>query len=187
MTTTDDVRLIDPTPGAQRHRPRAARHPYDGSLPIGLMDGTLNKRSMWGQGMLDAAERVLRAHQPDAVFARHQINPLENPPPDMWADTVARGHAALVIVAGDCVTCTTRGVRDAIFSEAAGVPAAVVCTAAVCDVVTAVCRSYGMPDLPSRYVTESFFGCSRDEIAGITGPFVEDLPVDLLPPASVLR
>lgn len=179
----DDVRMIDPTPRVREPRPRALRRPYDGSMPIGLMDGTLNKRSMWGQGMLDSAEWVLRSWQPDAIFVRHQINPLENPPPDMWADTVARGHAALVIAAGDCVTCTTRGVRDAIFSEAAGVPAAVICTGAVREVVMAVCRSYSMLDLASCFVTKSFFGQSRDAIAQLTVPFIEGLPSGLLGPA----
>jgi hypothetical protein len=139
------------------------------------VDGTLNKGSGWGQGMLDAAENVLAATLPDATFQRIDLNPLENPPPDRWVAATLADADYAVFSAGDCVTCTSRSVRDAIWSEIAGLPSAVVCTGSMADIVDQVCATYGMRDLPRFAVTESFFGLDRAQIGTLTRPFVDQL------------
>ena len=171
----DPATLVDPT--ATRYTRRGQAHGLDprSSPRVGLVDGTLNKASMWGRGMLDAAELAIRERVPNATFGWESLDPLANEPPELWAAGMTARYDALVISAGDCVTCTTRGVRDAIWVETAGVPAAVVCTSAVTDVVRSVCDTFGMPDLRICRVDASLFGLSRAQIAAETAPFVEDL------------
>lgn len=171
--------LVDPT--ATAHQPRPLAPPLTAPRPrIGLVDGTLNKASRWGQGMLDAAESVLAARLPAARFGRESLNPLENPPPQLWADAMADRYDAVVVTGGDCVTCMSRGVRDAVWAELRGLPAVVVCTAAVDEIVRQVCTTYGMPDLPVCRVWESLFGLPRPEIARLVTPYLDDLPDHLL-------
>jgi hypothetical protein len=166
--------LIDPTGTRHYDRPLCPRSL--GAEPrIGLVDGTLNKGSHWGQGMLDAAEANLRTRLPGAVFGRVSLNPLDNPPPDLWAASMATRHDALVVVGGDCVTCMSRGIRDAIWAELAGLPSAVVCTAAVEEIVRQVCVTYGMPALHVFRVRESLFGQAREKIAELVTPYIGGL------------
>jgi hypothetical protein len=167
--------LIDPTAPRHHHRKPASRR-LGTSPRVGLVDGMLNKRGGWGQGMLDAAEAVLRSRFPLARFARESINPLDNPPPDLFAAAMAEHYDALVVVGGDCVTCVSRGVRDAIWAELAGLPSAVVCTAAVEEVVRHVCATYGMPALRVFQVRESLIGQSRERIATLVAPYLDELP-----------
>lgn len=176
--------LIDPT--AARHRPRPVARGFPaGSAPhVGLVDGTLNKASAWGRGMLDAAQAALAATFPLATFGEESLDPLANEPPDRWAAGMTARYGGLVVSGGDCVTCMTRGARDAIWVEAAGIPAAVVCTVAVDEVVAQVCAAYGMADLRVCRVRASLFGLSRAEIAAATAPFVADLGRLLLAPAA---
>lgn len=167
--------LVDPTAARHLPRPVAPGLPPGSAPAVGLVDGTLNKSSLWGRGMLDAAAGAIRSSFPLATFREESLDPLANEPPDLWAAGMTARYQALVISAGDCVTCTTRGVRDAIWAEAAGAPAAVVCTAAVDEVVRNVCAAYGMPGLRVRHVHASLFGLPRAEIAAATAPFVADL------------
>lgn len=171
--------LVDPTASRHRSRPLAPRLRTERPR-IGLVDGTLNKASLWGQGMLDAAEEVLRADRPGATFAREPLNPLENPPPELWAEAMAARYDAIVMTGGDCITCMSRGARDAIWAQRRGMPSVVVCTAAVEPIVRQVGTAYGLLDLPVCQVRESLFGLPRDEIARLVRPYLDDLPGALL-------
>lgn len=170
---TDTV-LVSPVAARTENRPLAARR-RRATARTALVDGTLNKVSDWGQGMLDAAEQVLAATLPEATFQRIDLNPLENPPPDRWVAATLADVDYVVFSAGDCVTCTSRSVRDAIWSELAGLPAAVVCTGSMAEIVEQVCATYGMRDLARFAVTESFFGRDRAQICTIARPFVDQL------------
>jgi hypothetical protein len=171
--------LVDPTAAAHQERPTAAglrtRRPR-----VGLVDGMLHKVGRWGQGMLDAAQAVLAARLPGATFGRESLNPLDNPPPQLWAAHLAARYDAVVMTGGDCLTCVSRGVRDAIWAEIAGMPSVVICPAAVEPVVRQVCACYGMAGLPVCLVAESLFGRSRAEIARLVTPYLADLPEHLL-------
>lgn len=160
--------LVDPRADRHRDRARARRHTLAAATKVVLVDGMLNKAAMWGQGMLDAAEQALRARAPHITFERESTNPLENRLSDEWAREHVGRCDAIVVAAGDCVTCTTRGVRDAIWSEVNDIPAVVVCTAAVVHVARDVCRAYGMPDLAVCPIAKSFFGLSRQQISDLS-------------------
>jgi hypothetical protein len=176
------VALIDPTAARRRPRPVSPGFPPGAAPHVGLVDGTLNKASRWGRGMLDAAAAALAGTFPGATFGEESLDPLANEPPDRWAAGMTARYGAVLVSAGDCVTCTTRGVRDAIWTETAGTPTAVICTAAVDDVVANVCAAYGMADLRVCRVHASLFGLSREDIAAATAPFVADLGRMLLAP-----
>ena len=167
--------LVDPTAERRAERPPAEGLEAGSRPNVGLVDGTLNKASMWGRGMLDAAAAAISDVFPGASFGWESLDPLANEPPERWAAAMTSRYDALVVTAGDCVTCTTRGVRDAIWADSAGTPAAVVCTGAVDEVVQRVCQTFGMAALPVCRVETSLFGLSRAEIAARTAPFVGDL------------
>ena len=180
MSATD---LVSPAADRIQARSMAERLSRDARV-VALVDGTLNKGSLWGQGMLDAAEAALAPGLLSATFQRIDLNPLENPPPERWVAATLGGADGVVFAAGDCVTCTSRSVRDAIWAELAGHPAAMVCTGSMQDIVDQVCDTYGMPDLARFPVADSFFGRSREEIAVLTLPYVEQLTARLLAPAD---
>jgi hypothetical protein len=167
--------LVDPT--AARHRERATAPPLQrhGASHVGLVDGTLNKSSLWGQGMLDAVADAIAHRLPAATFGRESLDPLANDPPDRWSAAMADRYDGIVVVGGDCVTCITRGVRDAIWFDRLGKPAAVLCTAAVDDVVASVCETFGMSALRVAWVEASLFGLDRTTIAKECQPAAEQL------------
>ena len=68
--------LVDPTAQRTEQRERAPRLAPSSAVTVGLVDGTLNKASLWGQGMLDAAERALSPALTAATFDRISLNPL---------------------------------------------------------------------------------------------------------------
>lgn len=176
----DATALIDPTAARFDRRPPAPGLDPAGSPLVALVDGTLNKASHWGRGMLDAAAAALREAVPGARFGWESLDPLANEPPDLWAAGMTDRYDAVVVSAGDCVTCTTRGVRDAIWVEMAGVPAAVVCTEAVDEIVASVCATFGMPDLRVCRISHSLFGLSREQIAALAAADVADLGAALV-------
>lgn len=94
------VELVDPT--AERRAPRRLAPGVSSEAPrVGLVDGMLNKRGQWGQGLLDAAEVVLRGQWPQASFTRVMLDPLDRGSADRWAQVMAARYEALVIAAGD--------------------------------------------------------------------------------------
>src|SRR5690348_10223359 len=98
MTASDELvnpvaEAFDPRPAA----PRAAK--IEGR--IGLVDGMVNPKGMWGQGMLDALEAELSERHPGARFERVSRPQLGATPAEVWASAMADRYSALVIAAGD--------------------------------------------------------------------------------------
>jgi hypothetical protein len=172
--------LIDPTARVRRQRPPAPGLPADTRGTIVLVDGMLNKASDWGRGILDAAEMTLAVTYEDATFRRLDLDPLSTAPADLWADSVAEVCDALVVTAGDCVTCTSRSARNAVAVEALGIPAVIICTAAVEDVVAAVCEIHGAETITRVLLHDSLFGLDREVIARTVRPSLAPLANALL-------
>lgn len=178
MTPTMDPRalgLVDPTAPRRAEPAEAAGLSTATTGTIALVDGMLNKGSDWGRGILDAVESRLRATLPRADFERVDLDPIRPVPPEIWAADVAARCSAVVIAAGDCITCTSRGVQSAIAAERLGLPAVVVTTPAVEEVVRAVCDSRGVDSIRALLVTTSLFGLSRAAIADATAGALEGL------------
>lgn len=164
--------LIDPTACEREQQSPAPRLTSLDASRVLLVDATLNKASRWGAGMLDAANRVLAAASCDRV----ELDPLDVRPGAWWVDSVASGHDAVVIAAGDCITCTSRAARNVVLAERAGIPSALVCTAATEQIARAVGFSLGLPGVRLFPVAESLFGRSRPEIADLVEASLADLP-----------
>lgn len=167
--------LVDPTARVHRRRPPAGGLPSTSTGTILLVDGMLNKASDWGKGILDAAEEALAETYVHASFARLDLDPLTTTPADLWAEAVVDLCDGLVVTAGDCITCTTRGARNALAVDTLGVPAVIVCTAAVEDVVAAVCEAHGAETMIRVLIHESLFGLERDVISRTVRPALDGL------------
>ncbi|MEU6701387.1 UGSC family (seleno)protein [Pseudonocardia sp. NPDC046786] len=139
--------MIDPTGApdpvtAPGTGPALAPRPGDlAGLRLGLLLNT--KRN--AAELVDAiAERFTRGHG-TVVSARH-TKPFINDPvsPEVLADLVDRCDVVVVGV-GDCGSCSASAVTDGIALEAAGVPAAVVCSEAFRATADAMATLRGSP------------------------------------------
>lgn len=68
---------------------------------VALVDGMLNAKSLWGQGILDGVEAELLRRHPGAQVERIARPQLGATPAEVWAAAMADRYAALVIAAGD--------------------------------------------------------------------------------------
>lgn len=93
-------RFISPVADSFVPRPAAPRAAaIEGT--VALVDGMLNAKAQWGQGILDAVEAELRERHPGAQVERIARPQLGATPADVWATAMADRYAALVIAAGD--------------------------------------------------------------------------------------
>ena len=163
--------MVDPTACVREEWSSAERLTSLFDVLVLLGDATLNKRSEWGAGMLDAAAGALSAAQ----CRRVDIDPLDVRPGQLWVESVAVEYDAVVLAAGDCITCTSRAARNVVLAERAGIPGALVCTAATESVARAVGQSLGLPGVHVLPVPESLFGRSRREVTEIVAPHLAGL------------
>jgi hypothetical protein len=98
---TGAERLISPVASVQPVRVAARRPAAANGKPIALVDSMIQPSGMWGQGILDMAERAIRDVRPGAAFERVQRPQLGEVPPEIWAQAMADRYAALVIAVGD--------------------------------------------------------------------------------------
>jgi hypothetical protein len=90
------------SPVADSFAPRSpAPRPSAITGTIALVDGMLNAKAQWGQGILDAVEAELVQRHPDARVERVARPQLGATPAEVWAAAMADRYAALVIAAGD--------------------------------------------------------------------------------------
>lgn len=175
---TRQLELVDPTACERHNYPLAERSSAEALGSVALMDATLNRASQWGAGMLDAAERVLTSAA--SRFTRGELNPLDVRPADLWVRPLVESYDALVLAAGDCITCTSRAARNLVMAERAGLPGALICTGSAEGIARAVARGLGIPDLHVIPLDVSLFGRTRDEIASAVIPLLDQLPSALV-------
>lgn len=99
-TGPDVSHLVNPVADSFAERalaPRAASI----SGRVALVDGMLNPKAMWGQGILDGIEAELAERHPDATVERIARPQIGATPAEVWAEAMADRYAALVIAAGD--------------------------------------------------------------------------------------
>lgn len=90
------------SPVADSFEPRAlAGRPAAITGTVALVDGMLNAKALWGQGILDGVEAELLRRHPDAQVERIARPQLGATPAEVWAAAMADRYAALVIAAGD--------------------------------------------------------------------------------------
>lgn len=93
--------LVSPVAVTFRERPLAPRPALERGCRVGLVDSMLNPGQDWGQGMLDAVERRLRAAHPKLNFERVPRAPLFGAPSAQWAAAMRKRYKALVTAVGD--------------------------------------------------------------------------------------
>lgn len=165
--------MIDPTGALDPVVPAGgalAARPADlAGLRLGLLLNT--KRN--AAELLDAvAERFAQRHG-TVVAARHTKPHINDPvPPDVLADLVARCDMVVVGV-GDCGSCSASAVTDGIALEAAGIPAAVVCSEAFRTTADAMAQLRGSPGYDYAVVPHPVASL---DAAGVAGRACEVLP-----------
>src|SRR5262249_33680886 len=138
--------------------------------PVALVDSMTQAGGMWGQGILDMAERAIRLARPATRFervARPQIGVVS---PELWAESMAARHGAVVTAAGAGAGCTACGVRAASAAEAGGLPAVLVCPAGVSAIAEATRRVTGLHEASIVSLPVSLFGLDREQIAAAVRP-----------------
>jgi hypothetical protein len=141
--------MIDPTAGpASRTRATvlAARKPDLRGSRVGLLANV--KRN--AEQFLDEVGALMEREHGAAGLVRRKKQSITDPvPPDILADLVAECDIVVVGV-GDCGSCSASAVADGLALEAAGIPAAVVCTDAFGVTADAMASLQGSPGY--RYV-----------------------------------
>jgi hypothetical protein len=139
--------MVDPTtgPSATGSAGRAATRP---DRLAGLVVGLLANPKTNAEPFLDAVGELLAAEHGTAGVVRHRKTSITDPvPPGVLAELTERCQV-VVIGVGDCGSCSAAAVADGIAFEAAGVPAAVICTDAFRVSADAMARLQGSPGYP---------------------------------------
>ncbi|WP_252436150.1 UGSC family (seleno)protein [Pseudonocardia humida] len=120
--------MIDPTGGwaasATDGAPRAARPDRLDGLTVGLLANT--KRN--AEAFLEAVGELLAGEHATAGVVRRTKASIVDPVPAATLAEMVELCDVVVIGVGDCGSCSASAVADGIAFEAAGVPAAVICS-----------------------------------------------------------
>ncbi len=144
--------ILDPTgtgPAARQAgtAPRAPRPARLSGARIGLLVNTKQNAAPF----LDEVGRLLtERHGAGSVMARTKVN-FAAPADEDLVKEMAAGCDVVVTGIGDCGSCSASAVADGIVFEAAGIPAAVICSDAFTVTADAMAELRGAPGY--RYAT----------------------------------
>ncbi|WP_255622390.1 UGSC family (seleno)protein [Pseudonocardia sp. DSM 110487] len=142
--------MVDPTagPAATAAVPRLATRP---ARLDGLVVGLVANPKKNAEPFLDAVGELLAAEHGTADVVRTRKTSITDPIAPAVLDELAQRCDVVLIGVGDCGSCSAAAVADGIAFEAAGVPAAVICTDAFRVSADAMARLQGSPGY--TYVT----------------------------------
>jgi hypothetical protein len=142
--------MVDPTggPSVTATGPRLAARP---ARLDGLVVGLVANPKKNAEPFLDALGELLAAEHGTAGVVRTRKTSITEPIPPAALDELAQRCDVVLIGVGDCGSCSAAAVADGIAFEAAGVPAAVICTDAFRVSADAMARLQGSPGY--TYVT----------------------------------
>ena len=147
MSNTAPNAILDPTGRAPVQRdaagaPRAARRADLAGARIGLLENTKHNADL----MLDEIGALLVAeHGAAAVTLRRTKRAFALPAPEELIAEFAAQCDVVITGVGDCGSCSASAVADGVVFEAAGVPAAVVCSDAFVTTANAMAELRGAP------------------------------------------
>jgi hypothetical protein len=139
--------ILDPTgaapgPRAPAGAPRAARRPDLTGARIGLLENTKHNADR----LLDELGALLVAeHGAAAVVLRRTKQAFALPAPDDLVAEFVRDCDVVITGVGDCGSCSASAIADGVVFEAAGLPAAVVCSDAFVTTADAMAALRGAP------------------------------------------
>lgn len=142
--------MIDPTggPAATATGPHLAARP---DRLDGLVVGLVANPKKNAEPFLDAVGELLAAEHGTADVVRTRKTSITDPIPPATLDELVQRCDVVLIGVGDCGSCSAAAVADGIAFEAAGVPAAVICSDAFRVSADAMARLQGSPGY--AYVT----------------------------------
>ena len=143
--------ILDPTgtttTAAQSPSPRAPRRPDLHGATVGLLVNTKQNAASF----LDEIGRLLiNEHGAKQTLTRTKVD-FAAPAPEDLVKEMAAGCDVIVTGIGDCGSCSASAVADGIVFEAAGLPAAAICSDAFTVTADAMAGLRGAPGY--RYAT----------------------------------
>jgi hypothetical protein len=142
--------ILDPTGGARAasaEAPRARRRADLRGARIGLLINTKQN----AEPFLEEVGRLLvERYGAAAVLTRTKVNFAQPAPEDLVKEMAAKADV-IVTGIGDCGSCSASAVADGVVFEAAGLPAAVICSDAYRVTADAMAGLRGAPGY--RYAT----------------------------------
>ncbi|MEU6645570.1 UGSC family (seleno)protein [Saccharomonospora sp. NPDC046836] len=119
--------MIDPTTRPSGGTTSGARAPRHGTLN-GLTVGLLANVKQNAEEFLGAVGDLLAAEHGTAGVVRRKKLSITDPVPASMLAELADACDVVVIGVGDCGSCSASAVADGLAFEAAGIPAAVICS-----------------------------------------------------------
>jgi hypothetical protein len=157
------------TAAAPQGAPRAARRPDLTGARVGLLENTKQNAGL----LLDELGRLLVAEHGAAVVLRRTKQAFALPVSDDLVAEFAGSCDVVVTGVGDCGSCSASAVADGVLFEAAGLPAAVICSDAFVATADAMAEMRGAPGY--RYAT------TAHPVAILTPPQVRERAEQVLP------
>lgn len=148
MSTSGDIdgfEVVEPILPLEAAR-RSAAPALD--VRAGLRVALLSNGKANGTELLDAIAAELSDALPGVTFARYRKPSVSVPPSPEDVDEIVRTADAAICAIGDCGSCSSRTMRDAIDLELAGIPSVAVIADALVGPVDYMRRVSGMPDYP---------------------------------------
>jgi hypothetical protein len=138
--------ILDPTVGAPTDTgggpTRLAQRPADlAGLRLGLLVNTKRNADVF---LEELATLLAERYGTTTVLTRTKPSIVHPAPPEML-DELRSGCDVVVVGVGDCGSCSASAVADGLQLEAAGVPAAVICSDAFRVSADAMARLQGSP------------------------------------------
>ena len=139
--------ILDPTgrtpvPREPVTTPRAARRRDLAGARIGLLDNTKHNADLL---LAEIGKLLVGEHGAAAVTLARTKQAFALPAPDELVAEFAERCDVVVTGVGDCGSCSASAVADGVLFEAAGVPAAVICTDAFITTADAMAQLRGAP------------------------------------------
>lgn len=156
--------MIDPTSRPSGDAAAGVRVPRPGALG-GLTVGLLANVKQNAEEFLDAVGDLLAAeHDTAGVMRRKKLSITDPVPAEMLAE-LAKACDVVVIGVGDCGSCSASAVADGLAFEAAGIPAAVICSDAFVVSADAMANVMGESGYPYVTTAHPVAPLNADEVA----------------------
>ncbi|MCO1656121.1 UGSC family (seleno)protein [Pseudonocardia humida] len=159
--------ILDPTGRAPVPRettgaPRAARRPDLTGARIGLLENTKHNADL----LLDElGARLVAEHGAAEVVLRRTKRAFALPAPDELVAEFVDGCDVVITGVGDCGSCSASAVADGVVFEAAGLPAAVICSDAFVTTADAMAELRGAPGYAYATTAHPVAVLSREQVA----------------------
>ena len=157
-----DVRVYDPR-GVVRsiEKPTAARKAGLDGLRLGVLDNSKWNANKLLRGSIEALKREIDFEAVN-YYVKHSFS--KDAAPELIAQIVEENDIVLTAI-GDCGSCTSGCLRDAIALEGAGVPTAVIVTTEFVKETVLTREALGMLDLEPVIIAHPVSSTTLEEVA----------------------